>query len=274
MAWIWDAVVPDIVASMIVAALLYLWYRAVTLRRSARVWGIAPRRPFLGVPSRPPTVVVSTSAIAAGRPMTGIGQVRAIALIMPSISRAYRSYTADDNLRMSIGCDLTEDRFAGDLVTIGGPKTNEVTAFVLERIGLPEGFGISNVLDPATGEETDRIVWNGTDARSQVEVVPVGRKVALGLVVRCENPIRRRGVLTVLAGAAASGSGTYGTEAAASAVVQEAALRVSRRAALRSQNAGMIALVRAEIGTRGEVSRLLDASILDVRTFDWAGSAW
>lgn len=271
--WLWATIVPNVASSMIVATFLYLWYRGVTLTRSARIWGICAPRPFVGVPSRPPTVVVSTSATAAGRPMTGIGQVRAIALITPSIARAYRSYLDDSNLRMSVGCDLTENRFGGDLITIGGPKTNEIAALVLDRLGLPDGFGIGIVADPTTGESVDRIVWNGSDARSQVELTPAGHQVALGLVVRCQNPIRRRGVLTVLAGAAASGSGTYGTEAAASALVRDAALRVPRRAALSERRLGMVALVRAEIGTRGNVSRLLDASVIDVKTFDWAGSA-
>jgi len=272
--WLWDAIVPNVASSMIVAAFLYLWYRGITVRRSARVWGIAGPKPFVGVPSRPPTIVVSTSAISAGRPMTGIGQVRAIALIMPSIGRAYRSYVEDNNLRMSLGCDMTEDRFGGDLITIGGPKTNEVTAFLLDRIGLPEGFGIASVTNPETGKTVDRIHWKGSDARSQVKGAPAGRKVALGLVVRCENPIRRRGVLTVLAGAAASGSGTYGTEAAASAVVRDRALRVSRRAALSGRRVGTVALVRAEIASRGDISRLLDATVEDVKTFEWAGSPW
>jgi len=273
--WLWDAIVPNVASSMIVATFLYLWYRGVTLRRSARVWGIAGPKPFVGIPSRPPTVVVSTSAISSeGRPMTGIGQVRAIALIMPSIGRAYRSYVEDNNLRMSLGCDVTEDRFGGDLITIGGPKTNEVTAFLLDRIGLPEGFGIASVSDPETGKTVDRILWKGSDARGQVKGAPAGSQIALGLVVRCENPIRRRGVLTVLAGAAASGSGTYGTEAAASAVVRDRALRVSRRAALSGRRVGTVALVRAEIGTRGDILRLLDATVVDVRTFEWAGSPW
>jgi hypothetical protein len=273
-AWWVDAIAPNVVSSMIVAAILYLWYRGVTLGRSARVWGIAAPKPFVGVPSRPPTVVVSTSAIAGGRPMTGIGQVRAIGIIMPSVGRAYRSYLEDSNLRMSLGCDVTEDRFGGDLVTIGGPKTNEVTAFVLERIGLPDGFGIASVPDAATGETVDRILWNGSDARGQVEVVPAGRQIALGLVVRCQNPIRGRGVLTILAGAAASGSGTFGTEAAASAVVHRTALHVSRRATLSRRRVGMVALVRADVGTRGNIPRLLDATVIGVKTFEWANSTW
>lgn len=251
-----------------VAAVGYLSYRALATRRAARIWGLPALVPFLGIRRRSaPTIVVATSGVVGGRAMTGVGQVRAIAIVAPTIQQAYGAHSAPDDVRMSSECQLQDACFEHDLVTVGGPKTNQVTRAVLERLTLPDGCRL------VSEEGVDRIYWDGADGRARLPNTSDERRYALGLVIRCENPIRERGVVTVLAGAAGSASGTYGTEAAASALVLDADLLPSRWRALRGRRVGYVALVAAEIVGDGEVARLLDAEVLDVHELPWrAGS--
>jgi hypothetical protein len=248
----------------VVVATGYLVYRARATRKAARTWDLPALVPFLGIRRRDtPAIVVATSEIVQTRPMTGIGQVRGIALLTPTIQQAYGEHVSSYRVLMSSECDLRDERLAEDLVTIGGPKTNVVTRDVLERLSLPAGYGI------ASDGGVDRICWDGADGRTKLPDASSQRRYALGLVVRCENPIHGRGVLTVIAGAAASASGTYGTEAAATALAAGRDLRPSWWRAVRGARRGYLALVAAEIIGTGDVARLLGAKVLDIREIPW-----
>ena|SRR5690554_3988565 len=63
------------------------------------------------------------------RPGTGIGQVRALGIIAPSLARAHRELPPDAVQLVRVGIST---RMEGDLVAIGGPKTNPVTKDILE----------------------------------------------------------------------------------------------------------------------------------------------
>lgn len=263
------SLVQNFAWTVVVVVAGYVFYRAQATRKAARSWGLPALVPFLGIRTRDtPTLVVATSDVTEGRPMTGIGQVRAIALLTPSIVRAYGAHVRDDDVRMSRGCRLDDRRFGHDLVTIGGGKTNEVTADVLGRLRLPDGYGLVAGPDPSNDATVERILWAGEDGRRLLPDAREGRKYALGLVIRCANPYGT-GVLTVIAGAKASGSGTYGTEAAAAALAEDEQLRRSRWRALRGRRFGFVALVSAEIIGSGEVARLLNANVLDVVELPW-----
>jgi len=232
------ALVTDAISTLVVLpAVTLLVLFVLRVGPSRRIWGVRSSV-LLPVGERTaPTVVISTGSFQEnpnypkGRPQTGTGQVFAIAAISPSIVDAYRTVIKHDRLRMSEDCDLADPMFHGDLIAIGGPKTNEVTRVLLEKIVLPDGYGFETVtLD---GNPADRMMWNGAP------VTPCPGE-ALGLVIRCANPLGRAGVLTVLAGV-----GTFGTEAAAVALAGLSDLR-PMRAALSHQRAGFIALVGAK----------------------------
>jgi len=232
------ALVTDAISTLVVLpAVTLLVLFVLRVGPSLRIWGV--RSSFL-LPfgaRNAPTVVISTGSFQEnpnyprGRPQTGTGQVFAIAAISPSIVAAYRTVIEHDRLRMSEDCDLADPLFQGDLITIGGPKTNEVTRVLLEKIDLPVGYGFETAT-LENGTTVDCIRW------ADAPVTP-GPQEALGLVIRCANPLGRAGVLTVLAGV-----GTFGTEAAAVALAGLSDLR-PMRAALSHQRAGFIALVGA-----------------------------
>lgn len=247
------ALVTDAISTLVaLPAVTLLVLFVLRVGPSLRIWGVRSSV-LLPLGARiAPTVVISTSSFQEnpnypkGRPQTGIGQVRAIAAISPSIAAAYRTVIEHHRLRMSQDCDLADPMYHGDLITIGGPKTNEVTRVLLEKTVLPDGYGFETAT-LENGTTVDRITWAGAP-------VTPGPREALGLVIRCANPLGRAGVLTVLAGA-----GTFGTEAAAVALTRLPALRPTVRAALRRRRTGFIALVCAETTERSSgISRLYD----------------
>lgn len=142
-------------------------------------------------------VVASSAQVDTGkysRPTTGIGQVRAMSLLVPSLARAYRKVDLEQ-VRLSArtpGKDLE-----ADLLVLGGAKNNEITAKLLDRLpGLPF---------TAPGEV---IQWDGVD----YEGATTGQDVVhdYGYVVRAPNPFAPGRRVVVIAG-----SHTFGTVAAA-----------------------------------------------------------
>lgn len=212
-----------------------------------------------------PAVVIATSEVdrrdGYARPMTGAGQVRAIATISPSIHRAFGSHVGGDYLSMSQEVNVERSTMHGDLVCIGGPKTNEVTKEVLARIRplLPAGTSLETVADVPGGRPTDRIIWQGSEHAN-------GDAVVYGLIIRCRNPLGHRGgVLTILAG-----TGTYGTEAAAEALVTAREVRGPRIVLPRGKRRAYVALVRASCTNVGVGVDLGPAEVRSVQRMPWA----
>lgn len=256
----WTLVTDVLSALVVLPVLTYVVLLALRVRPSRRIWGVRST-PWTPGAKVPPTLVISTSSFQPntqyprGRPQTGIGQVRVIAEISPSVATAYGAGIERHRLRMSDDCDLSDPIYHQDLVLVGGPKTNEVTRAALAAVPLPEGFGMTSVTTPE-GVVTDRIEWAGEPR------IPAEGE-ALGLVVRCGNPWGS-GVLTVLAGV-----GTYGTEAAAVALVEEPVLRPTVRAAL-GRRRGFVALVRGETTQRRSgITRLVRLDVEGVAPMGW-----
>lgn len=163
---------------------------------SRRIWKI----------SEPSSVVISVSHSAASdtgeymRPATGIGQVRALAILMPSLRRAYSDLKISN---IYLSSDPLLDRLESDLICLGGAKNNEVTRDVLSRLGdvCPVSM------------DGSRITWSdgpGLDSTYEGEIVD-GKVVAdVGVIIRARNPFKTNRTVVVLAG-----SHTYGTIAAA-----------------------------------------------------------
>ncbi len=134
------------------------------------------------------------------RPATGIGQVRALALLMPSLRRAYANLQIRN---IYLSSDPLLDRVEGDLICLGGTKNNEVTGDVLAQLGeaCPLSMEGSRIFWSEEGE--DPVLYEGT--------IENGRVVKdIGLIVRARNPFRTDRTVVLLAG-----SHTYGTIAAA-----------------------------------------------------------
>lgn len=162
---------------------------------SRRLWKI----------KEPAGVVISVAHSAASdtgkylRPATGIGQVRALALLMPSLRRAY----SDLRIRnIYLSSDPLLERLESDLICLGGVKNNQVTGDVLEH--LRPGCPIS--MDGST------ITWHDDTGEEDYEgTIKDGEVVRdFGLIVRAKNPFRPSRTVVILAG-----SHTYGTIAAA-----------------------------------------------------------
>jgi hypothetical protein len=156
--------------------------------------------------SDPSRVVISVAHSASSftgeyeRPATGIGQVRALALLMPSLRRTYSDLRVRN---IYLSSEPLQERLENDLICLGSPKTNGVTAYVMAELGgaCPAAF------------DGSQIAWEeGAGPAETFDGVIVDGKVTsdVGLVVRAQNPFRPGRTAIVLAG-----SHTYGTIAAA-----------------------------------------------------------
>ncbi|HEY7950048.1 MAG TPA: hypothetical protein VID51_04345 [Solirubrobacterales bacterium] len=191
---------------------------------SRRLWGI----------SDPSRVVISVAHSAAShtgkyiRPATGIGQVRALALLMPSLKRAY----SDLEIRnIYLSSESLLDRLECDLICLGGSKNNRVTADLLDRLGssCPISMDGSEI---SWREGSESETYEGTIENDQVID-------DFGLIIRTRNPFNRskdRRSVIILAG-----SHTYGTIAAARYFCEELGSPLRRRPR------SFVALVQAQV---------------------------
>lgn len=101
--------------------------KRVKVSRAKRLWRL--REPVKL------SVVLSTSASvdtgAYNRKMTGLGQARALGLLVPSLTRAYGEL--DSNV-VNLSVYMRGESKENDLILLGGPKNNEVTREVLSRL--------------------------------------------------------------------------------------------------------------------------------------------
>ncbi|MGA4856632.1 hypothetical protein ACPCAB_08190 [Streptomyces koyangensis] len=154
------------------------------------------------------TLAIATSGeIDTGlypRPTTGLGQVRAVALLAPSLTRAYRELDLEQ-LRLS--ATVRGDEFENDLVVLGGPKNNHVAEHILAHIpGIPLRV------------DQNLLFWEGEQYTGVVRDKKVLRDY--GYVVRAPNPFASERRVVVIAGAH-----TYGTIAAARWMVESGGAR-------------------------------------------------
>jgi hypothetical protein len=171
--------------------------RAIMVISGRRLWQLSD-------PERVIVCVSESGAAQTGRyrrPATGIGQVRALAVVAPSLQRAYRKLDLS-NVRLST--DQLADNREIDLISLGGGKNNEVTKDILEclsaKIGLP------------AGSQGSAITWAAADGliAYEAETEDGAVKTDYGLIVRAGSPFRSGRSVVVLAGAS-----TFGTTAAA-----------------------------------------------------------
>ncbi len=126
--------------------------------------------------------------------------MRALALLMPSLRGAYSDLRVRN---IYLSSEPLQERLENDLICLGSPRTNGVTADVMAELGdtCPAAF------------DGRQIIWKEGDGPAETfdGVIVDGRVTSdVGLVVRAQNPFRPGRTVIVLAG-----SHTFGTIAAA-----------------------------------------------------------
>jgi hypothetical protein len=175
-------------------------------------------------------IVIATSGHAETgvyrRAMTGLGQVRALSLLSPSLRQAY----PDVDLQMvRLSVEVGESDLDNDLLVIGGPKNSSVTKMLLEKLGPQLPFSVDGT----------EITWDGTT----YEGIAVKGKIRrdYGYVIRSRHPLHPTRRIVIV-----GGSHTYGTAAAARWLVEDGS---SRRLP-----ADIAVLLEADVVLNGHVS--------------------
>jgi hypothetical protein len=203
---------------------------ALGLVRSAVTGGIPARRAWRYKSAQNLVIVVATSGVTDTgvyhRAMTGLGQVRALSVLAPSLRRAYPKV---DLQRVLLSEEIGGGDLDKDLLVIGGPKNNAVAKVLFERLSPRLPFTV----------EESKITHNGTEYTGIAMAGSITRDY--GYVVRTTNPLhpQRRAVLI-------GGTHTYGTSCAARWLAENGgAYRVPANVAV---------LLEAEVVLSGHVS--------------------
>ncbi|MHA3725098.1 hypothetical protein ACXR2T_14615 [Leucobacter sp. HY1910] len=212
-----QSLLVEIVSTAVAIPLItYFLLKFIESSKAARMWSVSSRVRQIFRGRTFPTIVMSTSSVhelsnGYKRPQTGIGQVRALALFAGSLSLAYRENIDENRVMFSQGCRVTQSEMSEDLIVIGGPKTNSIGRELLDLLSdqLPEGFSFAPIELEGAPEPTYGIRYKGETLQ------PANDDEVVGIVLRIANPRAEDRLLTYVAGL-----GTYGTEAAARALVE------------------------------------------------------
>lgn len=173
---------------------------------ATRLSAMLPNRALwrLSDPGNLTICVAESTAVDTGKYLrrgTGVGQLRALAEISPSLTRAYG---AIDTRYIQLAGDPLGVRAEGDLICLGGVKTNHRTADLLDAFAR-QGYDVPSM-------DGSIILWpaDGKDARYEADTVDNAVVMDYGFVIRAPNPLGATSTAIVLAGAS-----TYGVVAAA-----------------------------------------------------------
>lgn len=150
-------------------------------------------------------IIVSTSGIADTgvyhRAMTGLGQVRALTILSPSLRRAYPRI---DLQKVLLSEEVGGSDLDKNLLVIGGPKSNAVSKVLLEKLSPIVPFTVSDTTISLYGTQCDAVSVSGQVTRDY------------GYAIRAAHPLypSRRVVLI-------GGTHTYGTASAARWLVEK-----------------------------------------------------
>lgn len=183
----------NLLAGVLLAAAAVVFSRLGFILSRRRLWRLSdPERVAVCVSE---SVVVQTGKYR--RPATGIGQLRALAVIAPSLQRAYRKLDLSD---VRLSTDPLFEHLEVDLISLGGSKNNQVTRDILSCLQKQDGLPITS--DGSTIGCGGQIF--------EAEIDDDGVVMDYGFVVRARNPFNSHRRVVVIAGAS-----TYGTAAAA-----------------------------------------------------------
>jgi hypothetical protein len=185
----------NITASLTIITLTAIVSKLARVVPARRLWRLSDPRSL--------HICISTSAKTDTgeyiRFSSGLGQIRALALIAPSLHRAYKGF---DVQRVLLSEDEIADRYEGDLIILGGPKNNiaakEIMSLLEQR--LP-----GSLIEP-------KVIWTADGKSVEYAAICTGDdlKEDYGIVIRATNPYNSKRKVFVFAG-----GHTYGTTAAA-----------------------------------------------------------
>lgn len=186
-----DQILGVVVTSVLTAGATALRWWWAQLLPARRMWRYAKPESLV--------IVVSSSGVVDtgqyGRPTTGIGQVRALAILAPRLTRAYRKVDLE---RVRMSSQALGHELESDLLILGGPKTNECAELLLDQLRPRLPLSVSGNV----------ITWNGTTYEGVADEGHVTRD--FGYIVRVPNPFAPHHRIVIVAG-----SHTYGGVAAA-----------------------------------------------------------
>jgi hypothetical protein len=197
-------------------------------------WSVAAQRPARRAwrfkSGRDLVIVIATSGMVDTgtyqRAMTGLGQVRALSILTPSLRSAYRDV---DLQRVRLSEELGEGQLDSDLLVIGGPKNSSVTKMLLDKLRPQLPFSVENT----------SIIWDGITYDGQTVSGQVVHDY--GYVVRTTHPLHPARRVVII-----GGSHTYGTACAARWLIEEGGSRRLR--------ADIAVLIEADVVLKGHVS--------------------
>ncbi|MGW3127109.1 hypothetical protein [Streptomyces sp. NPDC001076] len=195
--------VHDIVVNLVAAALAFVFgrfydrLRALWRFRSVRAFW----KPFVTDDLKVVTSIFIQEEhyIWERSGLVGVGDVMALNELRQQLQRA-----SVESLPLTSSHQLTGMERRGNLILVGGPHSNQVTAEVMQRLPLTFRFGSvdvhdANIYDASTGE----VMRCAVDDRDQL-------LVDQGIVIRAVNPFNPARRVVILAG-----SFGFGTSAAA-----------------------------------------------------------
>lgn len=130
---------------------------------------------------------------------SGLGQIRALGQITPSLCRAYRDFDIE-NVFMSDGA--IAEKCEGNLIILGGPKNNGVALKIMELL--------ESRLPGYLSER--KVIWKEGGPTKEYTAIPNedGFEEDFGVIIRATNPFNSKSEVLLFAGLH-----TYGTTAAA-----------------------------------------------------------
>lgn len=190
-----ENILLNIISSIIFVLLGFLINRISTIyfviKPTKRLWRIKNSKELL-------LCIATSTQIDTGeyyKPATGIGQVRAIGVVIESLSKAYSIKIR--NILLSI--DQVQNQIEKDIIIFGGPKNNSISKLLLEKI---------RHLNIVTQDESsiDWLLQHPKQSFSGISVKNIVTK-DFGLAIRMKNPFDTRGqtYITLF-----SGCHTYG----------------------------------------------------------------
>jgi hypothetical protein len=178
--------------------LLTLLTRNLVDRRAARRL-IGLPTPDLAVALASPVSIVpgttKTTTEAQGAPLATIGTVAAYQKLMTLAAASERTLELPD---FYFANDFPDERFDRNLICIGFPRTNRVTAEVLRYIDIPVKFAEHTLVDTTDQTEFAPILEDGVIVED------------FGCLIRAANPFNPDRIVIIIAG-----TQTYGMKAAA-----------------------------------------------------------
>lgn len=168
-------------------------------RKDRRVWARRSDRVLILMATS------RTNTGTYGRPVTGLGQARAMGLITPLLTRCYRD---PGSITVDLSSFRVNTALEGDLILLGGLKNNEVTRQALSKLDaeLPvtmKTTGDEQLYLRTDGSEEPFLTTGGALPTDSAEGADHG------LIIRTRNCFDSEGTLTIFAG-----THTYGTVAA------------------------------------------------------------